>query len=93
MKLACWPAKITSARPPQKILNLGPNTLVIKRGEYGAMLFRSDTLFMVPAICWRMSSIQPEPEIALQADSSDISPRAASTCATAPSTQTIFTER
>jgi len=33
----------------QKILELGPNTLVIKRGEYGAMLFRKDTLFMVPS--------------------------------------------
>lgn len=32
----------------QKILDLGPHTLVIKRGEYGAMLFRRDTLFMVP---------------------------------------------
>lgn len=32
----------------QKILDMGPNTLVIKRGEYGAMLFRRDTLFMVP---------------------------------------------
>jgi sugar/nucleoside kinase (ribokinase family) len=32
----------------QKILALGPNTLIIKRGEYGAMLFRRDTLFMVP---------------------------------------------
>jgi sugar/nucleoside kinase (ribokinase family) len=31
-----------------KILDLGPRTLVIKRGEYGAMLFRRDTLFMVP---------------------------------------------
>ena len=31
-----------------KILDLGPSTLVIKRGEYGAMLFRRDTLFMVP---------------------------------------------
>lgn len=31
-----------------KILDLGPNTLVIKRGEYGAMLIRRDTLFMVP---------------------------------------------
>ena len=35
-------------RAAQKILDLGPNTLVIKRGEYGAMLFRRDTLFMVP---------------------------------------------
>jgi sugar/nucleoside kinase (ribokinase family) len=32
----------------EKILDMGPNTLVIKRGEYGAMLFRKDTLFMVP---------------------------------------------
>jgi len=32
----------------QKILAMGPNTLIIKRGEYGAMLFRKDTLFMVP---------------------------------------------
>jgi sugar/nucleoside kinase (ribokinase family) len=32
----------------QKILGMGPNTLVIKRGEYGAMLFREDSLFMVP---------------------------------------------
>lgn len=32
----------------QKILAMGPNTLVIKRGEYGAMLFRRDSLFMVP---------------------------------------------
>lgn len=31
-----------------KILEMGPNTLVIKRGEYGAMLIRHDTLFMVP---------------------------------------------
>ena len=30
------------------ILDMGPNTLVIKRGEYGAMLFRRDAHFMVP---------------------------------------------
>lgn len=30
------------------ILDLGPRTLVIKRGEYGAMLFRKDTLFISP---------------------------------------------
>jgi sugar/nucleoside kinase (ribokinase family) len=35
-------------RAANKILDMGPNTLVIKRGEYGAMLFRRDTLFMVP---------------------------------------------
>lgn len=32
----------------QKILAMGPNTLIIKRGEYGAMLFREDTFFVVP---------------------------------------------
>jgi sugar/nucleoside kinase (ribokinase family) len=32
----------------KKILSYGPNTLVIKRGEYGAMLVREDTFFMVP---------------------------------------------
>jgi sugar/nucleoside kinase (ribokinase family) len=30
------------------ILNMGPHTLVIKRGEYGAMLFRRDSFFIVP---------------------------------------------
>jgi len=30
------------------ILDMGPHTLVIKRGEYGAMLFRKDSLFIVP---------------------------------------------
>lgn len=35
-------------RAAQKILDLGPHTLVIKRGEYGAMLFRRDSLFISP---------------------------------------------
>lgn len=35
-------------RAAKKILAMGPNTLVIKRGEYGAMLFRDDTFFVVP---------------------------------------------
>jgi sugar/nucleoside kinase (ribokinase family) len=30
------------------ILDMGPHTLVIKRGEYGAMLFRHDAFFVVP---------------------------------------------
>ncbi len=30
------------------ILDMGPHTLVIKRGEYGAMLFRRDSFFVVP---------------------------------------------
>ena len=35
-------------RAANKILEMGPHTLVIKRGEHGAILFRHDTLFMVP---------------------------------------------
>jgi sugar/nucleoside kinase (ribokinase family) len=31
-----------------KIMDMGPNTLVIKRGEYGAILWRRDGHFMVP---------------------------------------------
>jgi sugar/nucleoside kinase (ribokinase family) len=31
-----------------KILEMGPHTLVIKRGEYGACLFRKDSYFIVP---------------------------------------------
>jgi len=31
-----------------KILDMGPNTLVIKRGEYGAILWRRDGHFMAP---------------------------------------------
>lgn len=35
-------------RAARVILDMGPNTLVIKRGEYGAMLFRRDDYFIVP---------------------------------------------
>jgi sugar/nucleoside kinase (ribokinase family) len=35
-------------RAARAILDMGPNTLVIKRGEYGAMLFRKDAYFVVP---------------------------------------------
>lgn len=35
-------------RAAQVILGMGPNTLVIKRGEYGAILFRPDGHFIVP---------------------------------------------
>jgi sugar/nucleoside kinase (ribokinase family) len=31
-----------------KIIDMGPHTVVIKRGEYGAMLFRRDSFFIVP---------------------------------------------
>jgi sugar/nucleoside kinase (ribokinase family) len=35
-------------RAAEAILKMGPNTVVIKRGEYGAILFRKDAHFMVP---------------------------------------------
>jgi sugar/nucleoside kinase (ribokinase family) len=35
-------------RAAAKILDLGPHTLVIKRGEYGAVLFRRDCHFIAP---------------------------------------------
>ncbi|MGI8744861.1 MAG: PfkB family carbohydrate kinase [Bryobacteraceae bacterium] len=35
-------------RAANAILDMGPSTLVIKRGEYGAILFRRDRHFMVP---------------------------------------------
>jgi len=35
-------------RAAAKIHKMGPHTLVIKRGEYGAILFREDGHFMVP---------------------------------------------
>ena len=35
-------------RAANAIMDMGPNTLVIKRGEYGALLFRRDSHFMVP---------------------------------------------
>src|ERR1700704_1464667 len=31
-----------------RILEMGPHTLIVKRGEYGAILFRRDCHFMVP---------------------------------------------
>ena len=35
-------------RAAEKILAMGPHTLVIKRGEYGAILFQGEDHFMVP---------------------------------------------
>jgi sugar/nucleoside kinase (ribokinase family) len=37
---------VTAAR---KILELGPKTLLVKRGEYGALQFSADDVFAVPA--------------------------------------------
>jgi sugar/nucleoside kinase (ribokinase family) len=35
-------------RAAAKILEMGPHTLVIKRGEFGAVIFRRGTHFMAP---------------------------------------------
>lgn len=35
-------------RAAARVLEMGPHTVIIKRGEYGAMLFRKDSYFVVP---------------------------------------------
>ena len=45
-QLADVPNIITAAK---KILEMGPKAVVIKRGEYGAALFTSDTYFAIPS--------------------------------------------
>jgi sugar/nucleoside kinase (ribokinase family) len=35
-------------RAAEKVMHMGPHTLVIKRGEYGAILFHGDRHFMAP---------------------------------------------
>lgn len=34
----------------KKILTMGPNTLIIKKGEHGALLFQGDDVFFAPAL-------------------------------------------
>lgn len=36
-------------RAAQRVLRMGPERLIVKRGEYGAMLFDSEGIFFVPA--------------------------------------------
>jgi len=36
-------------RAAKKILSYGPNTLVVKRGEYGALMFKDEKIFSAPA--------------------------------------------
>lgn len=36
-------------RAARRIMSMGPSAVVIKRGEYGAMLFQRDTIAAVPA--------------------------------------------
>jgi len=34
----------------KKIMGMGPNTLIIKKGEHGALLFKEDKIFFTPAL-------------------------------------------
>jgi sugar/nucleoside kinase (ribokinase family) len=45
-QLAGEPNLVNAAK---MILNMGPKTLIIKRGEYGALMFNGKTIFAVPA--------------------------------------------
>lgn len=40
----------TVVRAAEKVLEMGPKYLVVKRGEYGALLFGPDTCLFVPAV-------------------------------------------
>jgi sugar/nucleoside kinase (ribokinase family) len=45
-ELAKKPNLVKAAK---EILSYGPNTLVVKRGEYGALMFKDDRIFSAPA--------------------------------------------
>jgi sugar/nucleoside kinase (ribokinase family) len=49
------------------ILTMGPQYLVIKKGEHGALLFHGDNVFFAPALPRRMYLIRPELGIRLPA--------------------------
>lgn len=34
----------------KKVMDMGPNTLIIKKGEHGALLFQGDRIFFAPAL-------------------------------------------
>ena len=58
----------------RRSMDMGPKTLVIKRGEYGAILFRRDPKLATrtsscPAICSKMCSIRPARAIVSRAAS------------------------
>ncbi len=60
-------------RAAQAIFEMGPRTVVIKRGEYGAILFRPKGISSSPDTCSKMCSIPPARGIRSPAVSSDIS--------------------
>jgi sugar/nucleoside kinase (ribokinase family) len=41
--------EVNIVRAANKILTMGPKVLVIKRGEYGALMFNGKSIFSVPA--------------------------------------------
>ena len=48
-KRGSFPMRQTSFEPRAAFSALGPGTLVIKRGEHGALLFNSNSIFIAPA--------------------------------------------
>jgi len=53
----------------QKILQMGPSHLIIKKGEHGALLFDKEQVFLPRHFLWKMLWIQQELEILLLAGS------------------------
>src|SRR5437867_583877 len=39
-------------RAASKIMNMGPKTLIVKRGEYGVLMFNGKSIFGAPAFPW-----------------------------------------
>ena len=71
----------------EKVLAMGPKTLVVKHGEYGATAFFCDRSFAMPNFAglfarrrcrWPRWSIRPVREILSRADSTATSPRSRS---------------
>jgi len=56
----------------EKIHQMGPEFVVIKKGEHGALLFNNGEIFFAPALPLEEVLTRPEPEILLQEDLSDI---------------------
>ena len=58
-----------------KLGDMGPQYVIIKKGEHGAMLFGEDDFFHLSCVSvWKTSSIPPEPEILSSEDLPDTSP-------------------
>ncbi len=79
-------------RAAAKILGMGPSTLIIKRGEYGAILSSRTGISWSPVICWKTCSIRPARATASRAGSSVTWRAAASSLKTARWISSIFGE-